>query len=157
MQNCVMLQFSHFRLQFVWNVTVFNEEWILKETSICSMARKIIDSHFKILDKEIDNFWSIDVWKVKSTNLTIWSKAPKKRRRRLTFCNCFWNSSSFILVAVTAKTLAMKLSWSWSLVEKMESGWNSLHSQFSSRLWCWCCTFMFCYEGARLTHSLPAI
>lgn len=31
------------------------------------MARKIIDSYVKILSKEIDNFWSRDTWKVKST------------------------------------------------------------------------------------------
>lgn len=149
-----MLQYSQFKLQFVWNITVFNEEWILKEMSICSMARKIIDSRVKILGKEIDNFWSRDTWKVKSTNPTIWSKAPKKGRRWwwwwLTFCSCLWNSFSFILAAVTGKTLAVKLSWSWSLVVKMEGGWNTFQVQFSSRLWFWCLTFMFCYEGARL-------
>ena len=149
-----MLQFNQFMLQFFGNITEFSGKWILKETCICSMARNIIDSHVKILGKEIGSFCSRDTWKVKTANTTIQSKAPKKggrrqRRKRLTFCNCFWNSFSFISCD-SQKHIDGEVVLNWSLVMKMEGGWSSLQIQFNDKLWCWCLTFMFYYEGARL-------
>jgi hypothetical protein len=42
-------------------------EWVFKDIYIymyiCGMTTKVIESHFKILSKEVSNFCSVDIWK----------------------------------------------------------------------------------------------
>jgi len=42
------MQFSQIKLQFFWTIADFNGEWVLKNSCICSMATKVIESYLRV-------------------------------------------------------------------------------------------------------------
>jgi hypothetical protein len=105
MQNWVIPQFNQFMLQFLWNITDFNGEWIFKEMSICNMATEVIKSDFKILSKGISHFCSINSWKG-NTYQSILMKQITGRKMTKVNIFCFWNSFRFTSKSLTAQGIS---------------------------------------------------